>query len=119
MRTLVTVLIGVGVLFGGVEVAVAAATDALGSSAAAGPLLALWGAGSLIGGLLAVRAWRRRRRDRLLVVSARWPPATSRSCPPPAAWSRSAVVLLVAGAAIAPTYAAVYAMVDTPRPRAP
>ena len=55
MRTLVTVLVGVGVLFGGVEVAVAAASDALGSTAAAGPLLALWGAGSLLGGLVAVR----------------------------------------------------------------
>src|SRR6185437_8774010 len=50
MRTLVLVLIAVGVLFGAVEVGVAAATARLGTASAAGPLLGLWGAGSLIGG---------------------------------------------------------------------
>src|SRR5688500_6410895 len=55
MRTLVIVLVAVGALFGAVEVAVAAAADGLGAAAAAGPLLGIWGAGSLVGGMLAVR----------------------------------------------------------------
>jgi hypothetical protein len=54
----VLVLFAVGTLFGAVEVAVTAAADGLGGTAAAGPLLALWGAGSLLGGLIAVRCGR-------------------------------------------------------------
>ena len=45
MRTLVLVLIAVGVLFGAVEVGVTAATAGLGSTASAGPLLGLWAPG--------------------------------------------------------------------------
>jgi hypothetical protein len=56
MRTLVLVLLGVGMLFGGFEVAIAAAADALHRTAAAGPLLGLWGLGSLAGGIVAARA---------------------------------------------------------------
>ena len=55
MRTLVLVLLALGVVFGAVEVAVVGAADALGSAAAAGPLLGLWGAGSLAGGVVAAR----------------------------------------------------------------
>ena len=55
MRTLVVVLAGVGVLFGATEVAVTATADALGATTAAGPLLALWGMGSLAGGFVAAR----------------------------------------------------------------
>jgi MFS family permease len=116
MRTLVTVLVGVGVLFGAVEVAVAAATDALGSTAAAGPLLALWGAGSLLGGLLAVRLGGVTGAAGLVLVLAAL--AAGHLALVPAAGSVVALagVLLVAGAAIAPTYAAVYAMVDHAAP---
>ena len=56
MRTLVVVLAGVGVLFGGFEVAVTAAADALHATAAAGWLVGLWGLGSLLGGVVAARA---------------------------------------------------------------
>jgi predicted MFS family arabinose efflux permease len=116
MRTLVTVLVGVGVLFGGVEVAVAAATDARGSTAAAGPLLALWGAGSLLGGLLAVRLGGVTGAAGLAVVLAAL--AAGHLALVPAAGNLVALgaVLLVAGAAIAPTYALVYAMVDHAAP---
>ncbi len=112
MRTLVTVLVGVGVLFGGVEVAVAAASEALGSSAAAGPLLALWGAGSLLGGFVAVRLGGA---DLALLLGVL---AAGHLALVPAAGSVVALgaVLLVAGAAIAPTYATVYAMVDHAAP---
>jgi predicted MFS family arabinose efflux permease len=116
MRTLVIVLIGVGVLFGGVEVAVAAATDALGSTAAAGPLLALWGAGSLLGGLVAVRLGGAQGAAGLVLVLGAL--AAGHLALVPAAGSVVALgaVLLVAGAAIAPTYATVYAMVDHAAP---
>ena len=55
MRTLVIVLILVGVLLGAAEVAVTAAATTLAGTTAAAPLFALWGAGSLIGGLLVTR----------------------------------------------------------------
>jgi MFS family permease len=116
MRTLVTILVGVGVLFGGVEVAVAAASEALGSTAAAGPLLALWGAGSLLGGMLVVRLGSAHGSAGLAGVLGVL--AAGHLALVPAAGSIAALgaVLLVAGAAIAPTYAAVYAMVDDAAP---
>ena len=55
MRTLVIVLIAVGVLLGADEVAVVAAAKTLDSTTAAAPLLALWGVGSFAGGLFAAR----------------------------------------------------------------
>jgi MFS family permease len=117
MRTLVVVLVAVGVLFGAVEVAVTAATDALGSTAAAGPLLGVWGAGSLIGGVLASRfaAGAHGAGGLTLVLVAL---TLGHLALTAAAGSvlALAAVLLVAGAAIAPTYATVYAMVDEAAP---
>ena len=114
MRTLVLVLRRVGVLFGAVEVARHRGRRALERRPPPRPLLALWGAGSLVGGT-ARRPPRRRRAQRAglaLAARPRWPPATSRSPRRPAALVALGAVLLVAGAAIAPTYASVYAMVD-------
>jgi MFS family permease len=112
MRTLVAVLLAVGVVFGAVEVGIAT-----GQGAGAGPLLGLWGAGSLLGGALATR----------LGGGARTPSglagvltALTLGHLALAFTSGSAIalglVLMVAGAAIAPTYAAVYAMVDDVAP---
>ena len=122
MRTLVMVLTAVGLLFGAVEVAVTAAADALEGTTAAAPLLALWGVGSLAGGLVAARRSRSRTPS---------PPAPGLAAIlgaltlghlalVPAAGSLVALgaVLVVAGAAIAPAYAAVYAMVDEAAPPA-
>ena len=55
MRTLVIVLIAVGMLLGADEVAVTAAAKTLDSTTAAAPLFAVWGAGSFVGGLLVTR----------------------------------------------------------------
>ncbi len=55
IRTLVLTLLGAGMAFGAVEVGVTAAAKALGSTAAAGPLLGLWGVGSMLGGIAATR----------------------------------------------------------------
>jgi hypothetical protein len=46
-------LAGTEVVFGATEVSVTAAAHALGGTAAAGPLLGLWGAGSFVGGIVA------------------------------------------------------------------
>jgi MFS family permease len=117
VRTLVVVLVAVGALFGAVEVAVAAAADGLGNAAAAGPLLGIWGAGSLIGGMLAVRLGdgAHGAAGLSLVLGAL---TAGHLLLVPAAGSvlALAAVLLVAGAAIAPTYATVYAMVDRAAP---
>jgi predicted MFS family arabinose efflux permease len=117
MRTLVVVLVAVGVLFGAVEVAVTAATDALGSTAAAGPLLGVWGAGSLIGGLLASRlGGRLHGATGLTLVLVALTVGHLALTVAAGSVLALAAVLLVAGAAIAPTYATVYAMVDHAAP---
>jgi MFS family permease len=117
VRTLVIALVAVGALFGAVEVAVTAAAANLGRTAAAGPLLGLWGGGSLVGGLLAARLGRgapSTRRLSLLLVAL----TAGHLLLIPAAGGLVALgaALLVAGAAIAPTYAAVYAMVEDAAP---
>jgi len=117
MRTLVIVLVAVGGLFGAVEVAIAAAADGLGSAAAAGPLLGVWGAGSLVGGLLAVRlgGGAQGAAGLSLMLGAL---TLGHLLLVPAAGSilALAAVLVVAGAAIAPTYATVYGMVERAAP---
>ena len=118
MRTLVVVLVAVGALFGAVEVAVAAAADGLGAAAAAGPLLGIWGAGSLLGGMLAVRlgGGAHAPAGLSLVLAA----LTAGHLAARAGGRQRArdwrAVLAAAGAAIAPTYATVYAMVDRAAP---
>jgi MFS family permease len=117
MRTLVMALVAVGALFGAVEVAVTAAAAHVGSTAAAGPLLGVWGAGSLAGGVLATRlgGGAHGARGLVLVLAAL---TAGHVLLIPAAGSVVALgaVLLVAGAAIAPTYATAYAMVDAAAP---
>lgn len=117
MRTLVAVLLASGVVFGAVEVAVTAAADGLGSSAAAGPLLGVWGAGSLIGGLIAARAGGGARTGAGLALVLTGLAAAHLAL---AAAAGSAIalaaVLALAGATIAPTYATIYAMVDGAAP---
>jgi MFS family permease len=111
MRTLVIALLAVGVAFGAVEVAVAAAADALGRTAAAGPLLGVWGAGSLIGGLVASR--RGRGLAPLLAALAIGHLTLAAATGSVVAL---AAVLTLAGATIAPTYARIYAMVEDVAP---
>jgi len=117
MRTLVLVLVAVGVLFGAVEVAVTAAAEDLGSTAAAGPLLGLWGAGSLLGGVIAVRlGGGASGAAGLAVVLGALTAGHLALVPAAGSLVALTAVLLVAGAAIAPTYASVYAMVDRAAP---
>jgi len=117
MRTLVTVLIAVGVLLGADEVAVTAAAKTLDGTTAAAPLFALWGAGSFAGGLLAARLGGGARTGAgvALVLCALTAGSLALI---PAAGSMLALgaVLVLAGAAISPTEAALYAMVDAAAP---
>lgn len=117
MRTLVIVLVAVGVLFGAVEVAVTAAAAALDSTAAAAPLLALWGVGSLAGGVLSARVGGTAptAAGLALVLGALTAGHLGLVAAAGSIFALGAV-LLVAGAAIAPTYATVYAMVDDAAP---
>ncbi len=117
IRTLVLALVAVGTLFGAVEVAVAAATEGSGNFAAAGPLLGIWGAGSLLGGLVAARTGggAQSAAGLTLVLGAL---AAGHLALVPAAGSvvGMAAVLLVAGAAIAPAYASIYALAERAAP---
>jgi hypothetical protein len=102
MRTLVIVMLAVGVVFGATEVGVTAA-----AGASAGPVLGIWGAGSLIGGLVAAR----RGVALPLVLGAL---AAGHLALAFAGGSVIAlgVVIAVAGSTIAPTYAILYALVE-------
>lgn len=117
MRTLVAILTGTGAAFGATEVGVTAAAHALGSSAAAGPLLGLWGLGSLLGGIAVTRLGGSARSARgltvLLVALALGHGALIIATGSVLAL---AVVITVAGATIAPTVSSIYAMVDTAAP---
>jgi MFS family permease len=110
LRTLVLVLAATGVVFGAVEVGV---TAAAGTGAAAAPLLALWGAGSLAGGVVASRLGGGARSGRglalVLAALAAGHLALGAAVGSPVAL---AALLVLAGAAIAPAYASAYAMVD-------
>jgi predicted MFS family arabinose efflux permease len=119
MRTLVIVLIAVGMLLGADEVAVVAAAKTLDSTTAAAPLLAVWGVGSFAGGLLATRlgGGARTAAGLALVLGAL---TAGHLALIPAAGSVVALggVLLLAGATIAPTEGTIYAMVDRATPAA-
>jgi MFS family permease len=108
VRALLFIFLLVGITFGAVEVAVPAAAGAR----TAGFLLALWGAGSLTGGLIAARAAAPadgvRRVRRLLVALAAGHLLLVLAAGPVAL----ALLLPVAGLAIAPTFAGTFALVE-------
>ncbi len=116
MRTLVVVLLAVGVLLGAVEVAVTAAAKTLGGTTAAAPLFAVWGAGSFVGGLLATRLGGARAGAGVALVLSAMTAGSLALIPAAGSMLALGAVLLVSGAAIAPTEAALYAMVDDAAP---
>lgn len=109
MRTLVLVLGCVGAVFGSVEIGVAAAAD----EAVAGALLGVWGAGSLAGGLWLARRGGAAKLGPLLAALAAGHGALVLVTGN--VWLLAAGLAL-AGAAIAPTYATVYALVERAAP---
>ncbi len=117
MRTLVLILVAVGAVFGAVDVAVTSAATALGSTAAAGPLLGIWGAGSLLGGIAATRFGGAGGRARGLVVLVAGL-ALGHAALIATTGSLLAIgsALLVAGAWIAPATGAIYAIASEAAP---
>ena len=105
--------LGCGVVFGATEVGVTAAAKALGSTATAGPVLGIWGLGSLFGGIAATRlgGGAQRAGGLILLLTAL---AVAHGALIFATGSVLAIgaVILLAGATIAPTAASIYAMVD-------
>jgi MFS family permease len=117
MQTLVLVFVAIGVLCGAVEVGAASAAAALGSSAAAGPLLGLWGLGSLTGGVITARlGGGARGAAGLSLVLAGLAAGHLASIFATGSLVALGAVLLVAGAALAPAFASVYAMVERVAP---
>jgi MFS family permease len=112
LRTIVLVLVPVGVAFGAIEVTVPAFTEEHGSRAAAGLVIALWGVGSMVGGL-----WYGRRRGggpperRFALVLATLPPALA-TLALAGSVAQAAVLAVVAGLPIAPAFGTAYALVD-------
>jgi predicted MFS family arabinose efflux permease len=113
VRTLVLALACVGLLFGAVEVAVTATAATLAGTATAAPLLAVWGVGSLVGGVVATRLGGGARTPAglaQLVAALAFTHAMLATTT--ANLVLTGVVLAGAGSTIAPTYATVYAMAD-------
>jgi MFS family permease len=113
LRALVLVMAAVGAIFGATEIGVTTAAEALGNTAAAGPLLGVWGMGSLLGGVWLARRGGVAPLVPLLLVLAVGHVALAGAAVNVFAL---AVGLLAAGAAIAPTYAVVYGLVERAAP---
>jgi predicted MFS family arabinose efflux permease len=117
MRTLVLVLIAMGALLGADEVAVTVAAKTVDGTTAAAPLLAVWGVGSFVGGLLVTRLGGGARTFAgLALLLAALTAGHLALIPADGSITALAVVLLFAGAAISPTEATVYAMVEHAAP---
>jgi MFS family permease len=118
MRTLVLILLGAGAIFGATDIGVTTAAHALGSTAAAGPVLGVWGVGSLLGGICATRLGGGARSTRSLTILLAALALTHGALilTTGSLVALSAVILL-AGATIAPTVASIYAMVEAAAPK--
>ena len=116
MRTLVIILGAVGMLLGAAEVAVIAAAKTLHSPGGAAALFAVWGAGSFIGGLLFTRVGKGRSRGGIALLLAVLTLGHLALIPADRNGVLLGLALLIAGAAIAPTEATLYAMVDNAAP---
>ena len=113
LRTLVAVLLAVGVLFGALEVAVTATVGTPHDAAGAAPFLALWGLGSLVGGvLLARRGGDASTPAALVAMLAVLGTGHLLLVLATGSQLRFGLMLIVAGAAIAPTLAITFGMVD-------
>lgn len=117
IRTLAMILLGTGTAFGATEVGVTAAAHALGRTAAAGPLLGLWGLGSLLGGIVATHLAGRSGSGRhLTLLLTALSLAHGALILTTGSVVAIGVTITLAGATIAPTVSSVYARVDACAP---
>lgn len=112
MAIIVVGALGVGGVFGTYEVAVVAFTEQAGASGAAGLVLGLWAAGSLLGGLFfGSRHWRRPLHQQVMLLTGALAIVLI-----PAPFVRSIPVLavstFVAGIAVAPALIAVFSLTE-------
>jgi predicted MFS family arabinose efflux permease len=112
LQTIVIAVGLAGATFGAVEVAVPAACQAAGVKGATGALLAVWGLGSMLGGLLAARGSAPADAARWLALLLAALGVGDLALVPVSAPAALAPLLLVAGAAIAPLLGTAYAIVD-------
>jgi hypothetical protein len=112
VRTLFAVVALMGLTFGAVEVGVPAAAEAAGHRHAAGALLSVWGLGSMLGGLLAMRL--RRPSGPVARLAATMAAFGAGHLLLGAAGSLLvlAALLLVAGLSIAPGFAAAFGLTE-------
>jgi MFS family permease len=112
VRVLMSVFALVGLSVGAVEVAVPAALDAMGQRELTGLLLGLWGAGSMVAGVVVARVGAPADAPRrLMLLLVAWSAAHAALGAAGSA-AALAVVLLAAGAAIAPTFVCANGMLD-------
>jgi predicted MFS family arabinose efflux permease len=117
IRALIVISFGMDIVFGATEVGVTATAQHLADAAAAAPVLALWGLGSLIGGVVATRLAGSAHSGRRVVVLLAALAVTHGAlmfCT--GSLMAAGAVILLAGTTIAPTAAIVYAMVDSTAP---
>lgn len=119
VQTFILVLTLVGGVFGVVDVALPAAVKALGSTAAAGPILGLWGVGSLLGGVVVARRFSSLLDSSkgLITLLALLGLLHTALAGTTASIAAMAVVVTFAGATIAPTYTNIYSAVDRVTPQ--
>ena len=104
--------LGTGAVFGATEVGVTATAHALSSSAAAAPVLALWGLGSLLGGIVVTRSGGAPTSARgLVALLTALAVGHGLLLLGTTSLLLLSLIILLAGATIAPTVAAIYAMV--------
>jgi MFS family permease len=112
IRTLLGVLALMGLTFGAVEVAVPAAADAAGHAGAAGALLSVWGLGSMLGGIVAMRIRRPSGPVARLVAVLACFAAGHLALALTGDLVALGALLLLAGMAIAPGFAAAFGLTD-------
>lgn len=117
LRILIAVLVGVGVLFGATEVGITALAGELGAPNAAGALLALWGFGSLCGGVVVARYRGTASSGGGLAVLLLFLAVGHASLASAAGnWVVLGVLITVAGSMIAPILASAYGMIESLAP---
>jgi predicted MFS family arabinose efflux permease len=116
LQTIIIAIGLAGATFGAIEVAVPAACQAAGAKGATGPLLGVWGLGSMLGGLLAARAGAPSDAARWLAILLAALGLGDLALVPIGAPAALAPILLVAGAAIAPLLGTAYSLVDRVAP---
>lgn len=117
LQTLVMLELATGVVFGATEVGVTSAAHALASSGAAGPILGVWGAGSLAGGIVATRLGGAvRTMPGLTLLLAALAVTHAALILTTGSVAAMGAVIVLAGATIAPTASSIYAMVEPAAP---